>query len=76
LIAVVFGVFFGALLYLQSQSIITIDWTKLQSISESMLLMVNNSVNNTQLVPDTITNLGLPLTSGLSAGLVLGFTKG
>ena len=75
-IAVIFGVILGALLYLQSQSIVSIDWNNLQSISESVITMLNNSANNTGLVSDVTANLGIPLTGGLSAGLVLGFSKG
>ena len=75
LIAVIIGVFFGALLYLQSQNIISIDWAKLQSFSESTLSIIGNSIT-TGNISNILGNFGLPLTGGLSAGLVLGFSKG
>jgi len=76
LIAIIGGVFIGALFYLQSQSIISVEWTKLQSISESALSSVSNSLTSTAIVSSITTNLGLPLTGGFSAGIILGLAKG
>ena len=76
ILAVVTDLFFGVLFYLQSQNIININWDKLQSISESSLSIVANSIFNTQQIPFIATNLGIPLTGGISAGLVLGLSKG
>jgi len=76
IIAVVAGLFFGVLIYLQSQSILNVNWDKLQSVSESTLSVVTNSVSNAGQISAITTNLGIPLTGGLSAGLILGFTKG
>jgi uncharacterized membrane protein (Fun14 family) len=76
IMAVVVGLFFGVLIYLQSQSIINVNWDKLQSVSESTLSVVTNSITNSGQISIISTNLGIPLTGGLSAGLLLGFTKG
>ena len=76
LLAVVVGLFLGALIYLQSQTIININWDKLQSVSEATLATVGNSITNTGEVSTVIGNLGLPLTGGLSTGLAVGLMKG
>lgn len=76
ILAVVGGLFFGVLVYLQSQNIISINWDKLQPISESSLSFVANSIFNTQQIPLITGNMGIPLTGGITAGLVLGLSKG
>jgi len=76
LMAIIAGLFLGALMYLQHQGVLAIDWDKLQSIPAFMLPMLNNLMSNGEPVSSIATNLGIPLTGGLSAGLILGFTKG
>jgi uncharacterized membrane protein (Fun14 family) len=39
MLAIVAGLFFAALAYLQSQGILNINWDKLQTMSQSILLM-------------------------------------
>src|SRR5438093_13490108 len=73
--AVIVGLFFTALMSLQYQDIFVINWDKLQSTSESTLLMIGNSVNNVEPVSNITASLGIPLTGGLSAGIILGFAK-
>ncbi len=74
--AVIVGLFFTALMYLQYQGILAINWYKLQSISESTLLMIGNLINNVEPVSNITASVGIPLTGGLSAGIILGFAKG
>jgi uncharacterized membrane protein (Fun14 family) len=76
ILAIIAGVFLGALIHLQSQSIIGINWDKLQFLLEHSFLFVSNSASSSSLVSNVLGNIGLPLTGGLSAGLLLGFTKG
>jgi uncharacterized membrane protein (Fun14 family) len=76
LLAVVVGLFLGALIYLQSQTIINISWDKLQSVSEGTLLTFGNSITNIGEISTIMANLGIPLTGGVSAGFVIGFMKG
>jgi uncharacterized membrane protein (Fun14 family) len=76
ILAVIIGLFFGALIYLQSQTIINVNWDKLESISESSLSVISNYMTNTEQISTIMRNLGIPLAGGLSAGLVLGFSKG
>jgi uncharacterized membrane protein (Fun14 family) len=75
IVAVIFGLFFTALMYLQYQGILAINWDKLQHISESRLLMIGNLINNIAHTSNITANLAIPLTGGISAGLVLGFSK-
>ena len=64
------SIFFGALIYLQSQSIIAINWDILQFLLGHSLRFISNSTSS------TLGSIRLLLTGGLSAGLLLGFTKG
>jgi len=76
ILAVITGIFFGALMYLQSQSIIDINWDKLYSVSESVLSIIGNSLTNSGQISTIAENLGMLLTGGLSAGFTLGLIKG
>ncbi len=76
LLAIIVGLFFAALMYLQHQGILAINLDKLQTIPAFMLPMINNLMSNGEPLSSVTTNLGIPLTGGLSAGLILGFTKG
>ena len=38
---------FGALIYLQSQSLISVNWDKLQSVSQSTLATISKSLTDT-----------------------------
>jgi uncharacterized membrane protein (Fun14 family) len=75
IMAVVVGLFLGGLMYLQTESIIGVNWAKLQSFSESALSIIGNSITAGH-ISNISGILGILLTGGLSAGLVLGFTKG
>lgn len=76
ILAVIVGVFLGALIYLQSQQLMEINWDKLQFVSESVLLVISNAISSADQISTITGNLGIPLTGGLSGGLVLGFSKG
>ena len=76
LTAVVVGLFLGALIYLQSQNILNINWNTLQSLSETTLSTIGNSITNTGEISNIMGNIGIPLTGSISAGLILGFTRG
>ena len=78
--------FFAALMYLDAQGIVNINWDKLQSISEGVLSTIVNTVNSTayggvggnhtataSLLP---TDLGIPLTGSTALGFALGIMKG
>src|SRR6266513_1783816 len=47
ILAVIAGVFFAALLYLESQHIVNINWDKLQTISNSVLSTITTATTTT-----------------------------
>jgi uncharacterized membrane protein (Fun14 family) len=47
ILAVIAGVFFAALLYLESQHIVNVNWDKLQIISNSVLSTIGTATNAT-----------------------------
>src|SRR2546429_3388293 len=47
ILAVIAGVFFAALLYLESQQIVNVNWDKLQTISNSILSTIGTATNAT-----------------------------
>jgi uncharacterized membrane protein (Fun14 family) len=76
LAALVVGLFLGALIYLQSQTILKFNWNNLQSVSETALSTIGNSITNTGEISNIMGFVGMPLTGSLSAGFVIGFMKG
>jgi uncharacterized membrane protein (Fun14 family) len=47
ILAVIAGVFFAALMYLESQHIVNVNWDKLQTISNSILSTITTATNAT-----------------------------
>jgi uncharacterized membrane protein (Fun14 family) len=82
LVAVVIGLFFAGMAYLQYHQILSVNWDKLQVTSQNLL---SNLANATTQIPGlnmsdhgalTIMNLGIPLTGSMSMGFAVGFMKG
>ena len=86
ILAIIAGVFFAALMYLEQQGIVNVNWDKLQSISQGVLSTIVSTVTNStsggvggnhtataSLLP---TNLGIPLTGSTALGFALGIMKG
>ena len=49
ILAIVAGLFFAALMYLQSQGILNINWDKLQTMSQPILsTLAKNNLNSTE----------------------------
>src|SRR5690348_12334540 len=82
--AVIVGLFIAALAYLEYQRIISVDWVRVQSVSQTGMAWVADvitHISNNIGAPRTETsNLGLstiiPVTSSVSAGFVLGLSRG
>ena len=83
-VAIIAGFFLAALAYLQYQQIASLNWDKLQTISENTLTTLANA---TQQIPGfddysnaptelVMTNLGIPLTGSLAIGFTIGFMRG
>lgn len=86
ILAIISGLFLAALMYLQSQGILNVNWGKLQTISQPVLSALTNNLNSTVTghnTPNIIhSNLaflpidtGLPLFGSASLGLILGLTR-
>jgi uncharacterized membrane protein (Fun14 family) len=80
-VAVVVGLFFAGLAYLQYQQIIDIKWAKFQAVSQNAVTTIANATTK---IPGFnsghdivgLTNLGIPLTGSMSMGFAVGFLKG
>lgn len=78
ILAVVAGVFLAAMIYLETQKIISINWTKLQATSEGAVIALTNTVDQFHSVTaaSSTTDLALPLTGSMAMGFAFGFMKG
>jgi uncharacterized membrane protein (Fun14 family) len=89
ILAIIAGVFLAALMYLEQQGIVNINWDKLNFAYHGVLSTITNTIANsttasggvggnhtaTSLLP-TMTNLGIPLTGSMATGFAVGFIKG
>jgi len=88
-LAVVAGLFFAGVTYLQYQQIINIKWAKLQAVAQNAVTTLANATtqmsnhlsnitasNNHATTALTISNLGIPLTGSMAIGFAVGFMKG
>jgi uncharacterized membrane protein (Fun14 family) len=84
ILAIVVGLFFAGLVYLQYQQIVNIDWNKLQPVSQNAALTV---LNVTRYIPGltnvsshttnlTMSTFGIPLTASMAMGFAIGFMRG
>jgi uncharacterized membrane protein (Fun14 family) len=81
--AVILGLFLTALVYLQYHEIATVNWDKLQHLSEDAAMTLSNIMtqilgiagnqNISGLAPSSF---GIPLTSSMTMGFAIGFMKG
>lgn len=85
IIAVIAGIFFAALMYLQFQNIVNVNWARLQPVSQSILTQLGNIVTTGQVpgidnlattTTTTTANLGIPLTGSAAMGFTIGLLKG
>ncbi len=86
--AVVVGLFFAGLAYLQYQQIVNINWDKLQETSQDAVTTLANATtqisnpfsniadsNNHTVATLAISNFGIPLTGSMAMGFAVGFIK-
>ena len=76
ILAVISGLFLGALIYLQSQNLISINWDRLQDMTQSTVTVLSHTLTDTSQISIISGNLGIPLTGGLAAGFAFGVMKG
>jgi uncharacterized membrane protein (Fun14 family) len=86
ILAIVVGLFFAGLTYLQYEQILNINWNKLQITSQNAVTTLANAttqipgLSGTNAADHTsalaMTNFGIPLTGSMSMGFAIGFMKG
>ena len=76
LIAVIVGLFIAGLAYLQYHQIASFNWDKIEGTITSLANTTANTFNDYSIETLGLTNFGIPLTSGMSAGLAIGFLRG
>ena len=76
LIAVIVGLFIAGLAYLQYQQIASFNWNKIEGTITSLANTTANTFNDYSFETLDLTNFGIPLTSGMSAGFAIGFLRG
>ena len=88
ILAIVVGLFFAGLAYLQYQQILNINWNKLQMVSQNAVTTLANTTtqipsiggniitNGNHTAAIAISNFGIPLTGSMAMGFGIGFMKG
>ena len=80
--AIVVGLFFAGLAYLEYQQIVAINWNRVPQVSQKVVTTLANVTNqipgfNSSHPEDTsMSNFGIPLTGSMSVGFAIGFMKG
>lgn len=81
-VAIVVGLFFAGLAYLQYQQIVVINWNKVPQLSQNVVMKLANATTQ---IPGfgsghstdiAISNFGIPLTGSMSVGFTIGFMRG
>jgi uncharacterized membrane protein (Fun14 family) len=81
LAAIIVGLFVAALAYLEYQRIVSVDWNRIQVVSQNgvtwvtnVIIHISSTIGTTHSV--TLSHIGIPLASSASAGIMLGLAKG
>jgi uncharacterized membrane protein (Fun14 family) len=73
ILAVGAGIFFAALMYLESQNIVSINWDKLQIASQNTVSTLTNAAGQFPLTSSA--NFALPMTGTAALGFAIGFLR-
>ncbi len=84
IVAIVIGLFFAGLAYLQYQDIVNINWNNLHQVSQNAIVTVLNATKYIPGITDvgghttnlTMSDFGIPLTGSMAMGFAVGFMKG
>jgi uncharacterized membrane protein (Fun14 family) len=76
LIAVIAGLFISGLAYLQYQQLATFKWDSIEGTITSLANTTSSTFNEYDIETVGLTNFGIPLTIGMSAGFAIGFMRG
>jgi uncharacterized membrane protein (Fun14 family) len=81
-VAIVVGLFFAGLAYLQYQQIVAINWNKVPQLSHNVVTTIANATtqipgfNSGHSADIGMSNFGIPLTGSMSVGVAIGFMRG
>jgi uncharacterized membrane protein (Fun14 family) len=81
-VAIIVGLFFAGLAYLQYQQIVAINWNKVPKLSQNVVTTLANATthipgfNGGHSADISISNFGIPLTGSISVGFTIGFIRG
>jgi uncharacterized membrane protein (Fun14 family) len=77
ILAVGAGIFFTALMYLESQNIVNINWDKLQIVSQNAMSTPATAAGQIPLAStaSSSTNFALPITGSAAMGFAIGFMR-
>jgi uncharacterized membrane protein (Fun14 family) len=79
ILAIGAGIFFAALMFLESQNIVNINWDKLQIASQNAISTLTNAAGQFPLMSTTTTssstNFALPMTGTAALGFAIGFLR-
>jgi uncharacterized membrane protein (Fun14 family) len=75
---VIVGLLFVAVVSLEYQKLITVNWNKIQTeLASALGNVTNGQIPGThENIATAMSNIGIPLTGSLAAGFVLGFMRG
>lgn len=82
IVAIVVGLFFAGLAYLQYQQIVAINWNKVPQLSQNFVITLANATtqipgfNSGHPADISMSNFGIPLTGSVSMGFTIGFMRG
>jgi uncharacterized membrane protein (Fun14 family) len=77
LFTTIVGLFLAGLAYLQYQQIVSFDLNRIEELVTITLGNITSQIINSQYITTfAISDLDIPLTSGMSAGFAIGFMKG
>jgi uncharacterized membrane protein (Fun14 family) len=81
LAAVIVGLFIATMAYLEYQRILSMDWHRVQAISQNGIYWVADALTDVSgnigaSHPGTLSNIGIPLVSSVSAGFAVGLVRG
>jgi uncharacterized membrane protein (Fun14 family) len=80
--AIIVGLFFAGLAYLEYEQIVAINWNKIPQLSHNVVTILANATSQIpsfkrgHLADTSISNFGISLTGSMSVGFAIGFMRG
>ncbi len=80
LVAIILAAFFGGLMWLQVQQIVTVNWKELENQTSNSLVWMANATgtdgSSNLTINQVIDTLGIPFAAPMGLSFVAGFMKG